>query len=427
MTLRLDDDQAALLDGSRGQGAQEAMRLMVHLAEALGAPKLVPITRAHINGCAFNGQAGLDFAERMVALGAEVRVPTTLNTGLVSESKLGPTISPELGTKSLRLMELYKQMGCQPTWTCAPYWLGTRPGFGDQIAWAETNANTFANSVLGARSERYGDYTDISAAITGYVPYRGLHRPENRRGQVVYDVSALNPRLFKHQIVYGLLGYFVGNDVRDKIPVLVGLPPEVTEQQLREFASISALSGTVKLFHVVGVTPEAGSLDEALQGQGPEREVRVTSQDLLNARKRLVGEGDQELTAVCFGTPHYSFEEIERLVALFDGRRVADGVQCYLSTGRFTYGRATEAGFAARLDESGIEVVLDTCTYFQGYTDELPGRVLTDSAKWSYYAPASLRAATTYATVEECVESAVTGVVNVDTSFWEPEWWAEVV
>src|SRR4051812_42143830 len=194
--LTLTDSDNALLHGAGGGAAQLAMRLIVRLARALDAPTLRDITRAHIDGCLYHGQASLDFAERLVALGGQVRIPTTLNVS--SLDLLHPARyrgDATTGTAARRLMDAYVALGCRATWTCAPYQLPDRPAFGEHIAWAESNAIVFANSVLGARTNRYGDFIDICAALTGRVPDSGLHRDEERHGRILFTLRGLPDRL----------------------------------------------------------------------------------------------------------------------------------------------------------------------------------------------------------------------------------------
>src|SRR5882757_4422430 len=186
----LDSEDRALLGAEMGGAAALGMRLLLRFAEAVGATKFLSCTRAHIDGCLYHGQVSIDFVERFVALGGKVRVPTTLNVGSMD------LIHPELfnGDDALRrdgtrLMRAHETLGCIPSFTCAPYQTIFRPRFGEQIAWAESNAIVFANSVIGARTARYGDFMDLAAALTGRVPYAGLHKPENRRGQILFKVA----------------------------------------------------------------------------------------------------------------------------------------------------------------------------------------------------------------------------------------------
>ena len=171
MSVRLTDGDRAYLAGDHGPSAQSAMRVVVRLADTMEAEGLLDITGAHIDSCLYHGPAVLDFADWLADGGARVAVPTTLNVS--SLDLLHPDLyrgDPDWAVQARRLMERYEEMGCQPTWTCAPYQLDVRPSFGEQIAWAESNAIVFANSVLGARTHRYGDFIDICAAICGRAP-----------------------------------------------------------------------------------------------------------------------------------------------------------------------------------------------------------------------------------------------------------------
>jgi predicted aconitase len=225
-SLRLRDGDRALLAGADGPAARLAMRIVVELARVTGAAELIDVGSAHVDGCLFHGQAGLDFAERLRDGGATVRVPTTLNVSsldLVHPDRYRG--DPDTARAARRLMDAYVAMGCRPTWTCAPYQLPERPGFGEHVAWAESNAIVFANSVLGARTARYGDFIDICAAITGRVPHAGLHRTDRRRGQLVFDVRGLPDRLVAEDVLYPLLGLIVGAETGSLVPVVDGLPP----------------------------------------------------------------------------------------------------------------------------------------------------------------------------------------------------------
>src|ERR671923_1703381 len=195
MPLELDDRDRAFLNGEQGEGTALAMRIVVALAEMTEAPRLRDVTRAHVDSCLYHGRSGLDFAERLVRGEARVAIPTTLNVS--SLDLLHPDrvrLDAGTATAARRLMEAYEALGCRPTWTCAPYQLPDRPAFGEHVAWAESNAIVFANSVLGARTNRYGDFIDICAAITGRVPDAGLHTDDGRRASLRLRIDA-SPQL----------------------------------------------------------------------------------------------------------------------------------------------------------------------------------------------------------------------------------------
>src|ERR671918_659144 len=234
MAVRLVNRDRAMLGGAQGEAARLAMEIVVAMAESVGAERLVDIASGHIDGALYHGRVSLDFAERLVAGGGRGRGAATLNVG--SLDLLHPGLyrgDEDTARAGRRLMELYADMGCRPTWTCAPYQMDARPAFGEHVAWAESNAIVFANSVLGARTDRYGDFIDICAAITGRAPYAGLHVTENRRGQALFRLEGIPDRLLRKDVFYPVLGHLVGMETGMLVPVIEGLPDDVTEDQLK--------------------------------------------------------------------------------------------------------------------------------------------------------------------------------------------------
>lgn len=417
--LQLSDEELALLNGAGSPATALAMRIICTLAEISGAERLVPVTSAHIDSCLYHGPAGLDFAERLVEGHGRVAVPTTLNVAALD--LLHPELvrlDPDTRAQARRLMDAYVELGAQPTFTCAPYQLPARPGLGEHIAWAESNAIVFANSVLGARTGRYGDFTDICAALTGRVPLAGLHTDEGRRATIVFELDAALRRRLETgrpgEELYGLVGTIVGERSGGLVPAVDGLPLDTTEDELKALGAATASSGGVALCHVVGVTPEAPTLDAACGGRPPLRRVTVGSAQLAEAWAALsTAPEDAPLTAVSVGTPHFSVAEFERLAALLAGRSVHHAVALYVSSGRQVLGQIEQAGLAQRLVSAGVTLVADTCTYITPILDASPaGAVMTNSAKWAWYAPANIGVEVVYGSLAECVESAVSGKVK---------------
>ena len=396
------------------------MRIVTRMAEVAGARRLIDVTSAHVDGCLYHGEAGLDFAERLVAEGARVSVPTTLNVG--SLDLLHPHVFRGDATtreRARRLMDCYVALGCEPTWTCAPYQLSRRPALGDQIAWAESNAIVFANSVLGARTNRYGDFIDACAAITGRVPDAGLHRADARRGQALFRLVDVPPRLLAADVLYPVLGHLIGQETGTSVPVVDGLPASTSEDQLKALGAAAASSGSVGLFHAVGVTPEAPTLEAALGGEPPVSVVDVTPPLLRRARDALTTTGDGALAAVSVGTPHFSLREFEVLVGLLARvPAVRSSVDFYVSTGRDVLTEVERRGWGRALDAAGVEVVVDTCTYVTPVLRKTDGVVMTNSAKWAYYAPGNLGVEVVFGSLEECVHSAAAGRVWRDPVLW---------
>lgn len=417
-SLVLTDVEQRMLAGDDGPGVAMAMRIVTAVARVRGAARLVEINSAHVDGCLYHGRAGLDFARRLVELGAEVRVPTTLNVG--SLDLLHPSVvlrrtsaEQEVATSGRELMDAYLALGASPTWTCAPYQLDARPNAGDHIAWAESNAIVFANSVLGARTDRYGDFLDICAAVTGRAPYAGLHLDEARRGDLIMDCTELAGR-FDSDLVYPLLGYLAGQAAGTRNPVLTGVSTHTSEDQLKALGAAAASAGGVALFHVVGLTPEAPTLAAATGDRDVPRQM-ITPADLRRARTELSTARGDRLDAVSLGTPHASLAEIEAAAALLEqGPPLDPSVDVYLSTGRSVLAAAAERGFVDVLESAGVHLLVDTCTYVTSVLAPGTEVVMTNSGKWAHYAPGNLGVDVVLGSLAECLDSARTGRIRLD-------------
>lgn len=408
-----------MLNGGRGAGTAMAMRIVVAVAEVLGADRLMPVTGAHIDSCLYHGQAGLDFAEKLVRLGATVAVPTTLNTSSLDLLHPGLVrLPPGDAVPARALMDAYRALGARPTWTCAPYQSAQRPAFGENIAWAESNAIVFANSVLGARTERYGDFLDICAAVTGRVPHAGLHLSERRVPAVDLDCSGLSRKMLGHEAVWAALGGVVGRLVGERIPLLTGVDPAVVdEDKLKAFGATAASSGGVALFHVAGVTPEA--LAAGWGSGGLEREM-ITAATVRYMRDELTtADPAAPLDAIALGTPHFSASEFRQLAALLRDRPAfSPGCTVWINTSREVLAQARETGDAQAAEERGARIVVDTCTYITPILGPEERSVMTPSGKWAWYAPMNIGVDIIFGTMAECVDSAIDGRVIRHDEQW---------
>jgi predicted aconitase len=414
IAVELTAEDRAWLNGEHGDGAALAMRLVVKMAEVARAARLRDVTRAHIDSCLYHGQAGLDFAERLLAGGAVVSVPATLNVS--SLDLLHPELvrlDDETRDRAKRLMDAYITMGCRPTWTCAPYQLPDRPVFGEHVAWAESNAIVFANSVLGARTNRYGDFIDVCAAITGRVPESGLHTDDGRRATLLLRFEGLSEELLDADVLYPVLGHLLGRLAGSEVAAIEGLPANTSEDRLKALGAAAASSGSVALFHAIGVTPEAPTV-AAVEDEGT-REMVVTLADLRAARDELslVPDG-AEIGAVSVGTPHASEAQLRHLVDLVGEERPR--VPFYVNTSRAQL--AAVGWVADDLADAGVTVVTDTCTYITPVMHDVAGPVMTDSGKWAWYAPSNLGFEVALGSLVECVRSAAAGRVIRDEGIW---------
>jgi predicted aconitase len=412
VTPELSVFDSALLAGREGAAAAFAMRLILRFAEAVGAVRLLSIEAAHVDGCLYLGRASLDFAERIVALGGRVRVPTTLNVG--SLDLVHPGLfhgAEEIRRNGERLMRAHLDIGCAPTFTCAPYQGLVRPRFGAQIAWGESSAIVFANSVIGARTNRYGDFIDLCCALTGRAPAYGLHLDENRLARAIIEIAAV-PDGWDTEKVCVAVGHAIGRRVGALVPAIIGLPTGASEDDLKALGAAAASSGAVALFHAVGLTPEAPNLDAATGGLKPDSIVRLRAEDLRESARSLSTVPDgTPLAAVSLGTPHFSLAEFARLMPLVEGPLPRVGV--FVNCSRSTLAELKHRGWEERLRDAGLTFVVDTCVYATRLRvaglDK--GAVMTNSGKCAYYAPANLRAGVAYGSLAECMASSRAGKV----------------
>ncbi|MBZ9922695.1 aconitase X, partial [Mesorhizobium sp. BR1-1-7] len=343
--------------------------------------------------------------------GGRVQVPTTLNVGSFDLIHPGLVKMPAAEeAPARRLMKAHIELGCQATFTCAPYQTRFRPGFGQQIAWGESNAIVFANSVIGARTNRYGDFIDLCCAMTGRAPAWGLHLDENRRGRILFELDFAEPEPSDGLFVG--VGLIIGQASGDRVPVITGLPRPRDEDQLKALGAAAATTGAVALFHAVGITPEAGTLDQAFQSQAPEDTIRITRADIDQALARLSRVPDgAPLAAVSLGTPHFSHAEWMRLLPLLRAVAPGRGIPIYVNTGRATLMRLQEEGALDGTRAFGLIPVADTCTYVTAILERLDGVVMTNSGKWAHYAPGNIGATVAFADMKDCVRSAAMGHV----------------
>ncbi|MCU1559925.1 MAG: hypothetical protein JWP90_878 [Mycetocola sp.] len=418
-TLVLTAEDEAKLSGERGPGVAMAMRIVVALARVSEATKLIDVESAHIDSCLYHGQAGLDFAEKLVRLGARVSVPTTLNVSSLDLMHPGLVrLDAEESAAARRLMDAYVALGARPTWTCAPYQIESRPEAGTDVAWAESNAIVFANSVLGARTARYGDFLDACAAVTGRVPLAGLHLPAERVPTLAVDCSDLPAHVLESEAAWAALGFLVGRIVGEEVSILTGInPASVDEDRLKALGATAASSGGVALFHVAGSTPEARAAGSAWPPDGI-RSTVVTREMLTAARNELTTAAtDASLDAVSLGTPHFSLTEFEKLAELL--REPGDFVlPVWISTSRAVLQQARERGLLEALEAAGARIVVDTCTYLVPILADSVRTTMTTSGKWAWYAPANMGIQVVLGTLAECVASARAGRVIRDDSAW---------
>lgn len=417
MYLTKRDEQ--FLNGDFGAAAKMAMNILVQLGEVLGADEMLDVEQVHVDGCIYESEAHLDFAEKLASLDARVIVPTTLNaTSLDLQHPNAWGYSAQWKSQAQRMANAYLEMGCTPTWTCAPYQTEFVPKFGQQIAWAESNAIVFANSVIGARTNRYGDFTDICAALTGRVPKTGLHLADNRRGQILFELKNIPAGLLRDDAFFPVLGHYLGKRAGDKIPVIAGLPPDTSQDALKALGAGAASSGGVAMFHAVGITPEAKTLQDAFGGNSYER-VEIALRELNDARAELSSADGSQLDAVVLGSPHFSLQECLRLAELIRGLRVHPSVEFIVTTNRIVSEGLRARGVLQTLTDAGVHLCQDTCILLSPMLRAEIRVIMTNSAKYAYYTPNLIERRVVFGSLRDCVASAVQGMVVRDEKPWE--------
>lgn len=423
--VALTAEEEDMLSGKQGKAAQVAMRIIVRVAKICGASELISVCQAHIDGCTYIGPGGLRFAQRLVEWGGKVRVPTSLNSISVDRRQwraLG--IAPSLGEPASALADAYLALGAFESYTCAPYLLSTAPKKGDQIVWGESNAVAFANSALGARTQKYADYMDICAAITGRVPNVGCHLESERKATLILKAPLLSPsqRSEIDDSFYPTLGYLCGMVSGSHIPVLIGIDAGSMDMDaLKAFSAAFATMASTPMFHIVGNTPEAPDLETALSLGSPRiaieavHAVQLTEDELRRAWKMLdSGFGTDDIELIAVGNPHLSLTETSKLAQLVDvGSPKNPNVNLIATIGRDVLQAARLAGTAQRLERFGLRFISDTCWCMltEPVVPQTVNVLLTNSAKYAHYAPGLVGKKVRMSNLAGCIEAARTGRV----------------
>ncbi|POA18704.1 hypothetical protein C1886_15340 [Pseudomonas sp. FW300-N1A1] len=418
-SIELSELDRALLDGQLGKAAQVAMQIVLRMAELQGAHGLVDVTQAHIDGCIYTGPASLRFAEQLVQWGANVRVPTTLNSISVDQRRwreLG--IDPTLGEPASALGDAYMAMGAQLSFTCAPYLLDSAPKAGEQIVWAESNAVVYANSVLGARTLKYPDYLDICIALTGRAPLIGCHLDAQRKAALRVELPDLGEL---DDAFYPLLGYHIGGLAGSRIPLVLGLEQRTPDlDDLKAFGAAFATTSAAPLFHIAGVTPEAMDPAQVLDPQAVLPLQRIRLEDLLVSWRELNSARDSRVDVVSLGNPHFSLSEFARLARLCRGRRKHPQVVLAITCGRAVLEQARAAGHIAVIEAFGATLVTDTCWCMLGEPVIPPAAttLMTNSGKYAHYAPGLVGRKVHFASLTECVDAACSATASGRLPAW---------
>ena len=377
--MKLTPEQQDMLDGTHGRATQKAMEILVTLGTIFGAERLVPVTSVQIAGVSYDnlGEAGLHWLSEMADGGGKTRVLTTLNpAGMDIENWQALGISEDFAKNQLRVIDAFARMNVVTTCSCTPYLIGNTPHFGQHIAWSESSAVCYANSVIGARSNREGGPSALAAALTGVTPEYGMHLDANRRPGVTIHVKAKLP----DNNDFGTLGVVIGKHLEQfkekPIAYITGVD-QASVENLKSFCASVATYGGVALFHMRGVTPEADRFSP------PDETIMITRADLDQAQQVLTSADTDDADFVSLGCPHLTLNEIARIAALLEGKRVTK--EFWITTARPIKQMADRMGYTHIIEAAGAKFAADTCCVVA----PIKGRfnaLITDSAKACYYA-----------------------------------------
>ncbi|MBT3669053.1 MAG: DUF521 domain-containing protein [Chloroflexi bacterium] len=398
--MKLNPQEKAMLDGKEGPATQKAMQILTTLGKIYGAEKLIPAKSVQIAGVSYDnlGEAGLSFLEEMATGGGKTRTITTLNpAGMDIENweKLG--ISPEFARNQNRVLEAFSSMGVNTTCSCTPYLVGNNPNYGDNIAWSESSAVCYANSVIGARTNREGGPSALAAALTGKTPAYGYHIEENRKPTVSIKVNSSLEGTYH----FGALGLAISKKLDQhtkKIPFITGISSANLEELKSFCASIATYAGAA-IFHMQGITPEAYLYDQ------PSQSLEINERDIDQAKLIISSKiEDEEIDFVSLGCPHLAINEIARIAEILKGKEVKK--EFWITTGRPTKKTADSLGYSKIIEASGAKFATDTCCVVA----PIKGRfktLVTDSAKACYYGASKNNFKTLLLPFDDVVEAAL--------------------
>ena len=414
--LNLSEKDQAYLRGDHGQAAKAAMETICIMGAVENASELVSVERGHIDGCILAHDANLIFAEKMVQLGARTTIPTTINAISVDREHWQHSgLASDFGKRASRLADAYVTMGVKPTFTCAPYLLSDKPQFGEKIGWSESNAVIFANSVLGAQTQKHPDYLDLFIAMTGRAPAVGVYSTAGRQASLRIAVQIPKNWSSDDDSLWPLIGWIAGKFAPDAIPLITGL--ESTNPSIDDLKGLCAAFGTTSgapMLHIAGQTPEAS---EQTSQELPEKQIQLD--DLREAWFEL-NKGLENIDLVAIGSPHASIDELRKIKSLFNGRRCHPHTRMKITTARHTIKLAESEGVLEHLKQAGVELMPDLCwcsIVEPIFPPEAKG-LMTNSGKYAHYAHGLSNRHSRLGSLQECINAAISGCAPYEPPMW---------
>ncbi len=397
--MHLAPDEQAIYDGERGAVPQKAMEILVALGKIYGADRLIPVQSVQVAGVSYKnlGEAGKDFIGWWVDHGACATAPAMLNPAgidLVRWEELG--FPPEFSCKQKEIVAMYADIGIMPTCTCTPYEAGNIPKMGDHLAWSESSAVSFANSYIGARTNREGGPSALASAIIGKTPNYGYHLDDARQPTLCFDVGAP----VETEADCGALGVIAGRFAKRGVPYFSGMP-RLRTCQFKQLGAAMAATGSVALYHVDGQTPEA------LRGKTLPRGTQRQGIPNLKEGYDLLNTGGDAIDFVSLGCPHASIGDVREIATLLKGKKVA--IPCWITTSAAVLCQAQRYGYFDRIEGAGAKLVADTCMVVSPIESFGYETVATNSAKGCYYMQSWCKVETRFGPMGACIDAAVSG------------------
>jgi predicted aconitase len=392
--MYLTKEEERIYDGERGWTNQMCMRILVRLGELFNAAKLVRISSAHVSGVSYKtlGDAPAEFLEALANAGGNVKVRATLNPQSLDTEYLGRKLEQSLREKQSNILKQFERMGFTESLTCTPYYL-KKPKRDSHLAWAESSAVVYTNSVIGAWTNREGGPSALAAAIIGKTPDYGIHKSENRQPKALVTVDTA----LKSPTEFGALGIYLGRLLRDGIPAIQGLG-NTSENCLKQLSAALASTGMVNMFHF---KRKSQAKTERLE------KVCVEARDIKNTVESLSTREVSKPDLVFIGCPHCSLGEIRKIALLMKDKKVNKETEFWVCTSHYIKEKAGE--YVAQIEKNGGHVLAGVCTIVS-WTEKLGIRtIMTNSAKTAYYAPTMNKAEVTFRPLKECLTTALRG------------------
>jgi len=411
--IHLSNSDKKMLAGDNGKAVKIAMEVLCLMAAAQNADKLIDVSRGHIDGCILAHDANLHFAEKMLDMGASVIIPTTINAISVDrENWKSQGVAPDLGGKASRLADAYVKMGAYPTFTCAPYLLNSIPVKGEAIGWSESNAVIYANSVIGARTQKHPDYLDLFIAMTGRTPNTGVYLEENRKP--VCEIQVVLPSNFDDAI-WPMIGWLAGHKSPNGIPVLNGLEDIlISNDDLKALCAAFGTTSAAPMIHIKGHTPES-----ELQSAKDAKYTTIMPNDLLNLWQNF-NNGNNKIDLVAIGSPHASTSECLKFLELLEENNERVTVPTILTIGRETLSNLNHQGSLNKLSKLGVQVIPDICwcSITEPVFPPEAKSLLTNSGKYAHYGEGLTGRNVRFGSLSDCALAAMTGYVDNEFPDW---------